>query len=504
MRIWMLSGLALWLIPLMIVGGLGLGLPLGAAIPAGALVATALSTPLSALLERSVGAALLSSRALRVATLACTLAAVIQIALLSVFIADPHRPRFSTSPGDPFRREHSCMSSYAEAARFLAEGGHDIYDGTRYQPRFIGPLKVDPYHYPPPFLLIPQGIHAIAGDFFRFRALWFVLQGLVLLGTIIAVAAWVRDAGGAFALAGGALLLAAPPVLYTLQQGNFQATAAPLTGLACMLIASRRLPAGAALLAYTAAAKIFPGIILVYLAAARRWRVLAWTAALGMLLLGVTLLTQGTRPTSDFLTHALPEISSGAAFPHTERPNSAAVNGSVYGMTVRLRRLGMSMLDQPAGMQIASVYGVLVIGVAAFAGWRARERNEDGMGRLRFLQVIVGLVDLASFRSPFVGATYGVISTLWLMTLIGAAFWPSRTAWAWFAGSFGLALAVWWIPSPSYPPTPLTLVVSGLLFLVTLGVNAWAVMFGCFGGRLLSSHVPDALTHAFRPHRPEA
>ncbi|HXG56473.1 MAG TPA: glycosyltransferase family 87 protein, partial [Vicinamibacterales bacterium] len=352
MRIWIFSGLALWLWPVMIVGGLGLGLPLGAAVPVGALVATALSAPLSALLDRSVGAALVSSRALSLTILGCTLAAVVQIASLSVFIADPHHARFSMSPGDPFRTQHSCMSSYAEAARFLAEGGHNIYEGTRYQPRFIGPLKVDFYHYPPPFLLIPQVLHAISGDFLRFRALWFVFQALVLVGTVVAVAAWVRQAGGAFALAGGSLLLAAPPVLYTLQQGNFQATAAPLAGLACMLIASRRLPAGAALLAYTAAAKIFPGIILVYLAAARRWRVLAWTAALGLVLVGATLLTQGTRPTIDFLTHALPEISSGTAFPHTEQPNTTAVNGSVYGMTVRLRRLGMTMFDRSTGMQV--------------------------------------------------------------------------------------------------------------------------------------------------------
>lgn len=476
MRAWIFSGLALWLAPVLVVGGLGMGLAPGAAIPVGALLAAAVSVPLCALLDASIGAALGQSRALKLTSAACAVAAIVQMASLSVFIADPSYARFSMKPDDPFRTQHSCMSSYAEAARFIAAGGHNIYDSALYQPRFIGPLKVDSYHYPPPFLLISQAIQAVAADFWHSRSLWFVFQALVLLGTMVAVAAWVRERNGAFAFCGGVLLLAAPPVLYTLQQGNFQASAAPLTAVACMLIASRRVPAGAALLAYASAAKIFPGILLLYFAAARRWRALAWTAASGILLLGLTLLTQGTRPTHDFLTHALPEISSGAAFPHSEQPRTAAVNGSVYGMTVRLRNLGVTMLDQPAGMRIASVYGLLVMMLAVVAGWRAREDTAEGVGRLKFLQVIVALVGLASFRSPFVGLTYGAISTLWLMTLLGAATWPSRTAWWWFAGSLGLATAVWLIPSPAYLPTRVTLVVSGLLFLGTLSLNAWVVI----------------------------
>ena len=63
----------------------------------------------------------------------------------------------STVPGDRFRVEHCCLTAYGEAARVAVEGG-DVYDREFYWPggvrRRIGPLTVDPYHYPPPFLLV--------------------------------------------------------------------------------------------------------------------------------------------------------------------------------------------------------------------------------------------------------------------------------------------------------------------------------------------------------------
>ena len=85
--------------------------------------------------------------------------------------ADSTQPAYSVIPGDPWRVEHSCMSAYFEAARFAQMGAENVYDATLYQPRHIGALKVDSYHYPPPFLLLPRALRLITTDFFQFRAL---------------------------------------------------------------------------------------------------------------------------------------------------------------------------------------------------------------------------------------------------------------------------------------------------------------------------------------------
>ena len=172
-------------------------------------------------------------------------------------------PAYSLAPDDVFRTQHSCMSSYAEAARFLDEGASNIYDARMYQPRFLGALKVDPYHYPPPFLLVPRAVRAATGDFFRFRALWFAFQMLVMATALIMVAVWLGGTAGTIALTGSVLFLGLPGVLYGFQQGNFQVTAAPICVVAIILMSGRHLPSGTMLLAYAAAAKIFPGVLVV-------------------------------------------------------------------------------------------------------------------------------------------------------------------------------------------------------------------------------------------------
>jgi len=106
-------------------------------------------------------------------------AALLQLGRASVFAWDATRAEYSASPATPFRVEHSCLTAYAEAARFAAQGGVDIYDANLYRPggiaRHLGPLRVDPYHYPPPFLLLPAAVRAVAPGFFQTRVLWFAL-----------------------------------------------------------------------------------------------------------------------------------------------------------------------------------------------------------------------------------------------------------------------------------------------------------------------------------------
>jgi hypothetical protein len=413
--------------------------------------------------------------AILVAVLAA--AAIAQIAGVSVYIADPSRPGWSYRPADPFRARHSCMTAYAEAVRFCQQPDANIYRMDLYEPRTIGPLKVDSFHYPPPFLLLPGALSAIRPDVFDLRALWFVMQCTVLAAVVFGLARWVGGRPGAYAAAGGVRAFATPQFVFSLQQGNVQSTAMPVAAAALVLLCGRRLAAGAPLLAYLAAAKIFPGILLVYLAAARRWRALAATAACGVAVVALTLLVFGWRPFADFARYELPRISSGESFPQTET-NGVAVNLSAYGTTVRLRKLGVAWLTRPRGLAVASIYGLFVIALAGLAGWRHAPALDDPAGRARFVQLALALLLLASMRSPFVGF-YGFLAAVWLFTVIAA---EQRSATTLIAAWSGIALFVLghaWLPSPAFAPRAVHLLVADLLVLGAIAASVAAVVRAC-------------------------
>lgn len=495
MRLWLGAGLAVFLFPAFTAGASGLGAPGGAAAAIGAMVAMVIAGLVSRPLFLATGFAFATRHWISVAALIGTLAAGAQLLPLTVFMMDSARVEHSMKPSDPFRVRHSCMSSYAEASRFASAGSVNIYELALYQPRYIGPLQVDPYHYPPPFLLLPQALRVVSPEFGEFRALWFALQLLLLVGGFVAGAAWIGGVAGATVLAGGALVLAMPAVAFALQQGNFQVSATPLAAASFALLVAGRFGAGATVLAWTAAAKIFPGILVVHLAAARRWRALAWVTGAGLVLLGVTLAVQGTRPFHDFLTHAVPTITDASAFPQTERPPVAPSNWTVYGLTVRLRHMGASWLTQPVGLSIASVYGILVIAIAAFAGWRRPLRIDTPSGRLAALQLAVALVGLASFRSPFAGAQYGCVSTLCLLALLGAGTSSYRDARLWMMTLVLYGVTVWIIPSPGRSPGPVWLWVSGALLLGTLAVNLWAALRAASASGSLGDEAGEGATY---------
>src|SRR3569832_776797 len=210
MRIGIFIGAALWLAPVITVGVIGLGVPPIAAVLIASALAVAMawlaSKPLATTLAPALaGRSLLSAVAVIIAAVA-----VVLVARESVFMADSSQPAYSLIPGDPWRVEHSCMSAYFEAARFAQSGTENKYDPTHYQPRHIGALKVDSYHYPPPIQLIPSALRIIAPDFFHFRARWVALQALVLAAVVAGLGVWIGAAIGAYTLIGGLFLLSAP------------------------------------------------------------------------------------------------------------------------------------------------------------------------------------------------------------------------------------------------------------------------------------------------------
>jgi hypothetical protein len=490
MRTGVFVAATLWLTPVIAVGLIGAGLAPIPAIVIGFALAALIGRWASGPLTATLSSALMGRRALMIAAILVAAVAIVQVARESVYMADSTKPAYSLMPGDPWRVEHSCMSAYFEAARFAEAGTANLYDPTLYQPRHIGALKVDSYHYPPPFLLLPRALRFVTTDFFQLRALWFAIQTLVFAGSVGALAVWIGGTIGAFALLGGLALLTTPTVLYSLQMGNFQSTAVALGAVALVLLATHRIKTGAPILAYVALSKIFPGLLVVYLLLARRWHAVAWTAASGAALLALTVVVLGADPFEDFVHHEVPAISDGRAFPQSERPNVAASNTSMYGLTVRLRFLGASWLDQPMGLKVASVYGLIVLALAALAGWKGRIDLSNPTGRVLLVQIGLALMSLASFRSPFVGGPYGLVSTLWLLTLLAAASRTRQSAVLWSLAFVACAVANRLAPSPHFPATTFWLVVSGGIFVFAVGVNTWCVL------RLIRPHPETRMTAA--------
>ena len=157
------------------------------------------------------------------------------------------------------------------------------------------------YHYPPPFLLLPAAIRLVAPEFLATRAVWFMLQSLLLAAALVMVSRWIGGVPGAWAAALGWLVLASPAVLMTLQVGNFQVTVYSLAIIAFVLIATGRELTGASLLAYATVGKIVPGVLVLFLLTARRWRAVIYTAAFSLLLGAITVGAFGWKPIGDFI-----------------------------------------------------------------------------------------------------------------------------------------------------------------------------------------------------------
>jgi alpha-1,2-mannosyltransferase len=500
-----------WLAPVLTAGLAGLGLPV---VPAAALaVAVAgAATVWTVWMRRSADwileVFLAGPRIWPIVIIAVAVMACVWNGRLAVFMIDSNRVECSYMPGDPFRERHNCFSAYSEGARFAVAGGVNIYDPLLYAPnttagprRLLGNLRVDPYHYPPPFLLLPAALRLVAPEFSPQRAIWFMVQSLLLAAAIVMVSRWIGGVPGAWAAALGWLVLASPSTLMTLQAGNFQVTVYSLAIIAFVLVCSRRELPGAAILAYAAVGKIVPGILVLFLLTGRRWRAVIYTAAFSLVLCAITIAVFGVRPFNDFLFYELPKIASGEAFPQTERIGTPLANLGVYGETVRWRRMlaawfGLNWFGPEVGRPIASIYGLVVVLMTAAAGWLASQRGwlpapagsrgDTGLPaltpevRMRLAQLVLALLSLMAFRSPFVGSQYGYLGTMWLLALLAAGAPSARKRAGWLTGFVLLAAATLLIPSPSPPPAnvapPLPwMVVASVVFLSVLALNLGVV-----------------------------
>ena len=378
------------------------------------------------------------SRGLKAVSGVAALAALIVLGRLTVFMVDPTRVGYSSIPTSQWETRHSCVSAYFVSGK-AASSTSNIYSDSLFtapnddpsKPRkalTIGPFNIDVYEYPPPFLLLPRTLLRLTPDFLRFRALWFGLNGLVILAAILVVARALGQAAGTRALLLSPLVWLSFPMISDLQKGNVQAMVIAASMLAMVLLERRHRAAGGALLAFVSVGKLYPSLLGVYLLARRDWRAVAWTAAFAVVLVGLTFLDLGGAVFGAFREH-LPGLLSGQAFPAFRRPAAAAINFSIPGLVFKLKLFGVPGMSFEAMKIVGWIY-TLVAGVAVLvAGLRTWREEEKPL-------VWMAILILATLRSPFLPQAYAAIPALWLLTLLAATFTPTFK-------TIGVALAVW-------------------------------------------------------------
>ncbi|MCH7591248.1 MAG: DUF2029 domain-containing protein [Planctomycetes bacterium] len=405
--------------------------------------------------------------------------AAYRVVSLGVFMLDVEKIEYAMDPPmresddpqmmKPFFVTHNCFTCYLVAAELAKQNVENIYDPARYRDaeektvihETIGDaLRIDRYQYPPPFLLLPRLLLATGGDFFQIRTYWFAINVLVFSVTVAALIVWLHGPQFGVCWLAWPILLATPTTLSTLQIGNAHLFVICLSILAMLCFETRRAKLGGALLAFAVVSKIFPGLLLVYLLARRRWWDVGWTIAAMFALCAATLATFGMHPFTAFVSYQLPRIVSGEAFSFAfEYIRPLSLNWSVMGIVAKLDKLGwLGAIETGQALKIVSwLYSGLLLLIVVSVGLRhglytpSMHRNVRGSGmRLRFARVWLVILVLAQFRSPFLPWVYGGTAVLWLLLLL----LPSGGPWLWRTALLGGAylLISTHVPLPYGPP----------------------------------------------------
>jgi hypothetical protein len=400
---------------------------------------------------------------------------------LTMFVANPAARTASVQPASDFMTRHSCFTAYYEAARTVSSVPN-VYDPALYgfppDFRFIDGFQLDAYEYPPQFLLLPRALLLLHDGFLSQRALWFFFQLLVLCVALFGMAAWIAEEESAVpALLAPTVLLAIPTRL-TLQTGNFQIAALALSILGMLAFERKRPVLGAALLGFTSVAKLFPGVLLVYLLFRRRWRELGLTLVFVAAYTALSVGIFGIRPMVSFLSFQLPRLANGEAFPMLRIPWAVAANQSISGIVLKLGLLGVSGMSFALASVVRGAFTVAVFAIAARVGRVEQSRLQRG-------SVWLALLGLAALAGPFVPPEYGLIPALWLLTLLVGfrpRFWPAAAAgMAWIIVNYAQPLE----ESRRYGP-PLAALTASIPQLVSVGLLV-ATLIICYRQKNQSS-----------------
>jgi len=410
------------------------------------------------------------------------LLAVAQMARLSAFMVDSSRLWGSTVP-DAAAANHQCLSAYIYAADLSRRGEPNVYD-ARWYPAFtksldaeprgvespvegLGRWVLDPYEYPPPFLLLPRAALALTNSFDHIRTAWFVLQTTIFLTAALLLACWIGGSQGLLAALLVPAVLASVPTMLNLQFGQFHAMAILLAVAGMVAFEQHRPALGGGLLAFAILSKIFPGLLLITLAAQCRRREIAWTCAFMVVFVLVAVVVLGPDPFVAFVRYQLPRIATGEAFSFIDRPDVPVFivsrNFSVPGIVHKLRLLGVAGLPSAGAGWLAWAYTLLLIGLA----WRAGRRAATRVGSvLMWLAVL----NLAALRSPVAPSAYVAAPVLWMLALLAGEVRGRY--------SVGGAIVIAWVLIMGPPPLPdkIDLLVGLIGQGLAVGLGVWLLL----------------------------
>jgi alpha-1,2-mannosyltransferase len=382
---------------------------------------------------------------------------------------------WSATPWNDFLTRHACSTAYWQSATTI-DSAPNVYHPSTYAtgrfdpvtqrpiPRFIGPFSIDPYEYPPTFLIVPRALARLTHDYPTFRRVWISLCLAVALAALVVVARRVDVATGGHARWLAPLVLLPPGILATVQAGNVQLAIFGLAMLAMLAFERRQPAAGGLLLGFTVVAKMFPAMLVLYLAVRRDWRAVAWTAVWCVALVLLSLADIGWAPFDHFREH-LPKLLSGEAFPMLRIRGAPDVSLSAPGVILKLTTLGGPAVPLDALRVAGWVYTALILVATVLLALRPLPER---LAPLAWL-IVLGL---ASLRSPFL-PFYGAFAAFWIATLLLGTFWHvARIRWV-AVGAWTLLLPVWAGP-PGTPPA-LIAAVTTLQIAVILGLFVFAV-----------------------------
>jgi len=380
-------------------------------------------------------------RGLVVLSLLATTLVVVQLARMSVYMWQPTAAAWSVAPWNPFATAHSCLSGYWAAARQIDTAPDVWSDDLRLEPaatagaprvpRRIGPFTYDSYEYTPTFLLLPRALAHVTPEFFALRQLWFVINVLVVLATVFAIASRLAPAAGPGVLWLAPLVLAPMSVLATFQAGNVQLACIAASLLAMLAFerahaggsrAALFFAAGGLLLAFMTVSKLYPGLLVCYLLLRRDWIAAAWTIAIGLLLAIVGFLDMGL-PAHEAFLHHLPRLLSGESFPNLYVAPGIAANMSVPGIVRKLTLYGVPNAGFAAMGIVGWIYTAAVLAVVVQL---ARCPLPRAFEPVAWIVILL----LATLRSPAL-PVYGIFPVVWLIAIVLAVRWkevPVRLA----------------------------------------------------------------------------
>ena len=417
-----------------------------------------------------------SRRSLAILWSLLALAALVQCVRLGTFMADPTFERASVYPIDQNTVRHQALAAYVYGAELDRRGVHNIYDPALYpdpgepgsppptEVLNLGPYIEEPFQYPPPFLLLPRLALTVSNDFRVIRAITHLLNVWLFLLAALVACRWVGGERGVLAGLLIPVVWLGLPTLFTFQFGQFHLAAVCLTVLGMVAVEQDRPAAGGTLIGLAVAGKLFPAILLVYLAFQRRWRPIGWSLVTILVLCGLTLAVSGPDAFAAFFSDQLPRLSTGSNVPFDAEGAFSAYNASFFGFVHRLYQLGVAGLERSHGAIVAWGFSILLLAAAAYAGRRAADRPRE-------VAQWLALSSLAALRTPLAPTSYVPASALWLLVWVVVMRRGKTESWAWI-----LLAWVFLNPLPELADQTLHVAITTLCPLTIIGLSAWALL----------------------------